>query len=188
MNRAHIEFLSSPQWAEMLRSDLLPWLTSVGPLGDDIVEIGPGPGLTTDLLRERAARVTAIEVDSRLAGRLAERLVGTNVEVLEGDATDTVLESDRFSAVTCFSVLHHISTPQDQDRLFAEISRLLRPGGLFVGVDARDLEQLRQAHDDDTFTPVPRETLPGRLKAARLEIVDVDEDEYQIRFVARKPA
>ena len=187
MNRTHIEFLSSPRWAEMLEADLLPWVVSVGNLGDDVLEIGPGPGLTTDLLRQRAGHVTAVEVDPGLAGQLTDRLAGTNVTVIEGDATDTGLPSNRFSAATCFSVLHHMPTPRDQDRLFSEVRRLLRPGGVFVGVDSRDLQPIRDGHVDDTFNPVPPDTLPRRLQAAGLAEVQIDEDEYQIRFVARKP-
>lgn len=72
----------------MLRTDLLPWVEAAGELGDDVLEIGPGPGLTTDLLRERVARLTAIEVDHDLAEPLRRRLAGTNVEVLWGDATE----------------------------------------------------------------------------------------------------
>jgi SAM-dependent methyltransferase len=188
VNRTHIEFLSSPRWAEMLEADLLPWVVRVGNLGDDVLEIGPGPGLTTDLLRQRAGHVTAVEVDPGLAGQLADRLAGTNVTIIEGDATDTELPANRFSAATCFSVLHHMPTPRDQDRLFAEVRRLLRPGGVFVGVDSRDLQPIRDGHVDDTFNPVPPDTLPRRLQAAGLGEVQIDEDEYQIRFVARKPS
>jgi SAM-dependent methyltransferase len=171
----------------MLKDDLLPWVLTVGDLGDDVLEIGPGPGLTTDLLRQRVKRVTAIEVDPYLASRLAERLAGSNVEVIEGDATDTGLQVDRFSAAMCFSVLHHMPTVRDHDRLFSEVARLLRPGGIFVGVDSRDLEAIRANHADDTFNPVPPDTLPGRLEAVGLSDVRVDQDDYQIRFVASKP-
>jgi SAM-dependent methyltransferase len=188
VNRTHIEFLSSDRWADMLKTDLLPWVQSVGELGDDVLEIGPGPGLTTDLLRERVARLTAVEVDPVLSTRLTTRLAGTNVEVVEGDGTRTGFPSNRFSAVTCFSVLHHMDTPQDQDRLFGEVGRVLRPGGVFVGVDSRDLEPIRQGHADDTFTPVPPETLRPRLEGAGLSDVRIDHDEYQIRFAATKSA
>jgi SAM-dependent methyltransferase len=51
MNKRHIEVLSSPRWAAMLERDLLPWVASVTDLGDDVLEVGPGPGLTTELLR-----------------------------------------------------------------------------------------------------------------------------------------
>ena len=133
MNESHLTFLASPEWAQMLETDLLPWVESAGDLGDDVLEIGPGPGLTTDLLRKRVSKLTAIELDPTLATPLRERLRGTNVEVICADATDTGLEAGRFSAATCFSMLHHMPSEEHQDRLFAELHRVLRPGGLFVG-------------------------------------------------------
>jgi SAM-dependent methyltransferase len=187
MNESHIRFLSSPEWARMLETDLLPWVEAAGDLGNDVLEVGPGPGLTTDLLRRRVARLTAIEIDPELAGPLKERLEGTNVAVLCGDATVSGLESDRFSTVTCFSVLHHMPTPGDQDRLFREVGRVLKPGGLFVGADSRDLETIRAGHSGDTFVPIDPDTLPGRLGAGGLTDTAVDVGEYQFRFVSRKP-
>src|SRR5580692_11666027 len=117
MNQAHLEFLASPEWAELLQTDLIPWVEAAGDLGDDVLEIGPGPGLTTDLLRQRVLHLTAIEMDDTLAGPLRERLAGSNVEVICADATESGLESERFSAATCFSMLHHMPTPGSQDRL-----------------------------------------------------------------------
>jgi SAM-dependent methyltransferase len=166
MNETHLQYLASDQWAETLKTELLPWVEQVGDLGEDVLEIGPGAGRTTDLLRERAKYVTAVEMDERLAGELRERLAGTNVEVVTGDGTDTGLGSDRFSTVTAFSVLHHMLSSKAQDRLFAELSRVLRPGGVFVGTDSRDTEMIRLGHADDTFIPVDPETLPDRLQAA----------------------
>ena len=172
----------------MLETDLLPWLLGVADLGDDVLEVGPGPGLTTDLLRERTARITAVEVDPSLAAALAERLSGTNVEVIHCDATDTGLPSDRFSAATCFSMLHHIARPDLQDRLFAELCRVLQPGGVFVGTDSRDLDTIRAAHVDDVFTPVDPDTLASRLEAVGFDNVEIEIGDYQIRFKATRGA
>jgi SAM-dependent methyltransferase len=187
VNESHLQFLSSPEWAEMLETDLLPWVEAAGDLGDDVLEIGPGPGLTTELLRRRVPRLTALEIDPSLAAPLRERLAGSNVEVICADATTSGLPSDRFSAVTCFSMLHHMPTAGDQDRLFAEIGRMLRPGGILVGVDALDLEPLRAGHVDDTFVPVDPETLGERLTAAGLGDPTIDVADYQFRFTTRKP-
>jgi len=187
VNKAHLEFLASPDWARMLESDLLPWLSSVAELGDDVLEVGPGPGLTTDLLRTRTSRVTAVELDHALAASLTERLAGTNVTVIEADASDTSLESDRFSAATCFSMLHHVPSAEHQDRVFAEVFRVLRPSGVFVGIDAVDNEFTRAVHDDDVFVPVDPNTLGDRLQAVGFENVGVDVDDYQQRFTAVKP-
>jgi len=49
-NENHLRMMANPRWAQMLRQPVLPWLESVGGLGDDGLEIGPGPGLTTELL------------------------------------------------------------------------------------------------------------------------------------------
>jgi SAM-dependent methyltransferase len=187
MNKAHLEFLASPAWTEMLKTDLLPWVDSVGDLGDDVIEIGPGPGLTTDLVRPRVSSLTAIEVDDDLAAALKKRLAGTNVSVLHADATRTGLPTGEFSTVLCFSMLHHMTSPEQQDELFAEVSRLLRPGGLFVGVDAVDSDFMREVHVDDTFVPVSHETAAQRFEAAGLASTVIEPGDYQFRFRATKP-
>ena len=63
-------------------------LAHVGP-GDSILEIGPGPGLMTRQLAERAARVVAVEKDDRLAAQLQEALKGQkNLTVIHADFLD----------------------------------------------------------------------------------------------------
>ena len=53
---------------------------------DTVVEIGPGRGTLTDALRERAARVIAIELDRGLAAALRLRYAGdAAVSIIEGD-------------------------------------------------------------------------------------------------------
>jgi len=188
MNEAHRQFLASPEWARMLETDLLPWITRIGDIGDDVLEVGPGPGLTTDVLRTLAALVTAVEIDEDMASALAERLKGSNVTVINADATGVRLPSDRFSAAASFSMLHHVPTPDKQDEVFAEVCRLLRPGGVFIASDSRDLDPIRAFHADDVFVPLDPLTLPDRLGRAGFADVDVEVGGYELRFHARKPA
>jgi len=193
MNRTHLEYLASSEWADALQTDLLPWLESTIQLGDDVLEIGPGPGLTTDLLRPRVAAVTAVEIDSDLAADLKVRLADTNVEVIWGDGTELPLPDDRFSAATCFAMLHHIPSEAAQDQLFGELHRVLRSGGSFVATDSLDTDRIRQAHIDDTFVPLDPATLGSRLRTAGFaDITLVQSGEYrergdQIRVTALKP-
>src|SRR5207244_1561305 len=98
------------------------------------------------------------ELDDDLAAALAARLTGSNVEVVHADATESGLASDRFSAATCFSMLHHMPSPELQDRLFAEVHRMLRPHGVFIGVDSVDNDAIRDFHVDDVFVPADPET------------------------------
>jgi SAM-dependent methyltransferase len=185
VNRTHLDYLASDAWRERLAVDLVPWIEAVADLGDDVLEIGPGPGLTTDILRARADRVTAVEIDDDLAAALRARLADTNVEVLHGDAATVDLPDGRFSAATCFSVLHHVPSPEQQDAVLAGIRRKLHPGAALFAVDARDLDWLRDAHEDDTFVPLDEATLADRLQRAGFATSEIDVGDYEIRFVAR---
>jgi SAM-dependent methyltransferase len=186
VNELHLQALASPEWAQTLREELLPWLAEVGDLGDDVLELGPGPGLTTDLLSERCERVTALELDDDLAESLAVRMDGTNVTVVHADATQSGLPDGRFSAVVCFSMLHHVPSAALQDQVFAEARRVLRPGGLFLAVDTVDSEPIREVHVDDTFVPVDPGTVAARLTAAGLRAIGVEQNDYRIRLSACK--
>jgi Ribosomal RNA adenine dimethylase len=84
VNKAHLEFCSSPEWARLVEDELLPWVLAGHRLGDDLLELGPGPGLTTDVLRRKAARLTAVELDLDLAAKLASRLAGRRLPGREG--------------------------------------------------------------------------------------------------------
>ncbi|MCU1450752.1 MAG: Methyltransferase type 11 [Acidimicrobiales bacterium] len=171
----------------MLETDLLPWVLGVAELGDDVLEVGPGPGLTTDLIRKHAEHVTAVELDTALAAALADRMAGTNVEVVHGDATDTNLTADRFSAATCFSMLHHVPSAELQDRVFVELHRVLRPGGVLVASDAVESDAIREFHVDDVFVPTDPATLGSRLAAAGFNDVVINAGDYEVRFKAAKP-
>jgi SAM-dependent methyltransferase len=187
LNEEHLRVLASPRWAELLRQQVRPWLESVGALGDDVLEVGPGPGLTTDLLLTLAPRVTAVEADAGLAADLGRRLAGRGVEVINGRAEQLDFAPDRFSAAACFAVLHHAGTAAVQDRVFTELLRVLRPGGVLVGSEGYDTERTRAAHAGDQFAPVDPEELPGRLRAIGFTGAVVTRGELDFRFQARKP-
>jgi SAM-dependent methyltransferase len=186
VNELHLRILASDEWAEYLATELAPWIDSFD-LGDALMEIGPGPGRTTELLRQRASTVTAVELDAELAAALAERLAGTNVTVLNRSAADTGLDARSFSSVACFTMLHHVPTADEQDRLFAEAARVLRPGGVLIAVDSVDSEELRAGHVDDVFNPVDPSTLESRLVRAGFTHVSIDTSGRQMRFSATTP-
>ena len=165
---------------------LVPAVLSGLNLGDDVLEIGPGPGLTTETLVPYVQRLTVIEIDEVLSPTLSKRVADTGVAVVTGDATNMPFRDDRFSAVVCFTMLHHIPTPALQDRLLSEVHRVLRPGGLFAGSDSSGRGiQFRLMHLFDTMTPVDPATLTDRLRAAGFHTVQVtSEPRTQFRAVA----
>jgi ubiquinone/menaquinone biosynthesis C-methylase UbiE len=127
MNRIHRWYCRSSRWKRRLENDILPWSLGGVDLGDEVLEIGPGPGLTTGWLRHECKNVTCIEVDPRLASALRHRTVGTNISVQCGDATEMPYRDHSFSAVVSLTMLHHIPSQALQDRMFAEVYRVLRP-------------------------------------------------------------
>ena len=186
MNRAHLEFCSSPEWARLVEDELLPWVLDGYELGDDLLEVGPGPGLTTDVLRRTAARVTAVELDLDLAGKLAARLAGSNVTVVAGDVTRLPFPAGRFSSAACLTMLHHIPSPALQDAALAELARVVMPGGSLLGSDGLDTPARREIHEGDVFVPVDPGTFAARLEAAGFGRARVDVAGDRVRFTAVK--
>ena len=166
---------------------MVPWVLAGVDLGADVLEIGPGPGLTTDLLRRRVPRLTSIEIDEALARRLRERLVDTNVTVVQGDAAHLAVPEGFFTGATAFTMLHHVALPSLQDRLLAEVARVLQPGGVFVGFDSTGGWRFRLNHVFDTGVPVDPDGLPDRLRAAGFDAVRVDTLKGAFRFRAHRP-
>jgi SAM-dependent methyltransferase len=186
MNLLHRLFCRSGFWRRQLEEGLLPWALGDAALGADLLEVGPGPGLVTDLLKRRADRVTCIEIDERLAASLGQRMQGTNVCVVKGDATDMPFESDRFSSAVSFTMLHHVPSPALQDRLLREVHRVLAPGGLFAGSDSLGGRIFRWMHAFDTLVPVDPATFGARLETAGFAGVSVSRAKRSFRFRARK--
>jgi SAM-dependent methyltransferase len=185
VNEGH-RVCDSDEWRAYVRDTVIPWAVGEIDLGDDVLEIGPGYGATTDVFAERVPRLTSVEIDAELAARLAERFEGTNVTVVRGDATDLDLEEGRFSAAVCFSMLHHVPSPELQDRLFAEAARMLQPGAPFVALDSAPSPDLEAFHEGDTYQPIDPDTLLARLTAAGFTDVEVRVDTMGWTALARR--
>ena len=169
-----------------MRDKLLPWGLDGVELGDEVLEIGPGFGATSRLLVPAAGKLTVLELDKGYCERLRSELAPA-VSVVEGDATRLPFPSDRFSAVVCFTMLHHLPSAELQDRSFAEIARVLRPGGTFAGTDSVGTGLLfKIIHLGDTLVLVDPSTLGERLERAGLHEFSVQRADGSFRFRARK--
>lgn len=172
MNEAH-RLCGSDEWRALVRDSILPWAVGELDLGADVLEIGPGYGATTEVLAERLPRLTTVEIDPELAATLVRRYAGTHVRVVVGDGTALDLDDGRFTAVVCFSMLHHVPSADLQDQLFAEAVRVLRPGGVLVASDSLASDDLRALHDGDTYVPVDPSGIVERWAGVGLPGVEV---------------
>lgn len=187
MNRVHNIVCSSRWWDRRVEHELLPWGLKGVELGDDVLEIGPGFGATTRQLAPALQRLTALELEPRYCERL-RRDLGDRVSVVQGDATRLPFDDGRFSSVVCFTMLHHIPAAELQDRVFAEVARVLRPGGRFAGTDSIGAGMLfKLIHVGDVLVAVDPEGLPARLAAAGLVDASIARGKRSFRFRATKP-
>ena len=104
-------------------------------LGRDVLEIGVGSGSVAQQLLSDAPELvwTAIDIDPHMAQAAAMRLRGfAGASVKTADATAMPFPDDSFDSVVSCLMLHHII---DWEGAVAEVARVLRPGGIFVGYD-----------------------------------------------------
>jgi ubiquinone/menaquinone biosynthesis C-methylase UbiE len=101
---------------------------------DDQRLLEVGVGLGTDHLQfaRAGARTTGIDLTPRCVEltRLRLEQEGLESDVRQMDAEQLAFPDDSFDVVFSFGVLHHISS---MEVAFAEIRRVLRPGGVFIG-------------------------------------------------------
>jgi SAM-dependent methyltransferase len=188
MNLAHRWLCNSARWKNAVETYILPWTLKDLTLGENVLEVGPGPGATTDLLRTRVQQLTCVEVNPALAENLRRRQLDRNVRVVCEDATAMSFPSATFDGAVCFTMLHHVPSAALQDRLLAEVARVLRPGGVFAGTDSLYSRNFRLLHLFDTMVIVDPDTFPARLKAAGFDEIEVEVMKpYAFRFQARKP-
>lgn len=93
-----------------------------------ILEVGPGEGeLAERLQRELGAEVVAVDQSVRMVELTRSR----GVDARLGSVEQLEFDDESFDCVVAAWMLYHV---HDLDRAFAEIVRVLRPGGRLVAV------------------------------------------------------
>ncbi|WP_069160065.1 class I SAM-dependent methyltransferase [Nocardia altamirensis] len=186
MNLFHQLCCRSSMWERASSTRIVPWALSGVDLGASALEIGPGYGANVRALRARTASLTGVEIDPDLAARLRVKR-GSEIAVVDGDGTDMPFEAKQFDSVVCFTMLHHVPTPDLQDALFADALRVLRPGGVFAGSDGLDSRMFRLVHVGDTCVPVPPDTAVERLWRVGFADVEIEVGAGSFRFRGYRP-
>jgi SAM-dependent methyltransferase len=101
-------------------------VTALATTNEPILDVGSlASAVPPALARLGYRRVCGIDLDERV--RQMPRAGAVDYRV--GDLTKTDWPDHHFAVITAISVIEH---GVDQDRLFCELSRLLRPGGAFL--------------------------------------------------------
>ena len=186
MKLVHRYLCASTGWRRRVSATILPWVLDGVDLGLEVLEVGSGYGAATDALRAHVGHLTCVEVDRALATRLAGHMAGNHVTVLCEDATRMSLGDGTCDGAVSLTMLHHVPSAAMQDRLLAEVARVLRPGGVFVGFDAVAGPMFRLLHVCDTMVVIDPSTFPMRLASAGFTDIAIDVRARGFRFRARR--
>lgn len=96
-----------------------------------VVDLGSGSGLSTRLWADRAGEVIGVEPGEDMRGVAAARTTAPNVRYQAGYGHATGLPDACADIATASQALHWM----DPQPTFAEVTRILRPGGIFAAVD-----------------------------------------------------
>jgi SAM-dependent methyltransferase len=194
MNRLENWFCATKFWRGVTANRLLPWMLEGSDLGDRVLEIGSGAGAATRALRQKFSSVTSLEYsgtfafkllkDSRCETFFAARAAAAVPQlgeprrkvfasVVQGDAAALPFANESFTCAIAILVLHHLRSRELQNRAFAEIHRVLKPGGSFLALEIPDGWFARRLHIGSTFVPVPPASANARLNAAGFSRVAV---------------
>ncbi len=138
--------LSDTWWDEysmlnLLRTTVNPWRVPyfeniLKPLLKEntnlkLLDVGCGGGLLTEEFAKMGCKVTAVDpsASSLVTARAHAEESNLPIEYLESFGDKMPFEDNSFDVVSCCDVLEHI---KDYDKTIQEISRVLKPGGVFL--------------------------------------------------------
>jgi ubiquinone/menaquinone biosynthesis C-methylase UbiE len=99
--------------------------------GKDVLDVGIGSGIATQMLAEAGANVTGVDLTDWAVETTRRRLAafGLDADVRQADAEQLPFDDASFDLVFSWGVIHHSS---DMDRALRELVRVCRPGGEIV--------------------------------------------------------
>lgn len=148
----------------------------LAPSGDErALDVGTGAGAFALALAPLVREVVGVDIVPELLAE-GRRRAPANVELVEADATALPFRTGEFDLVCTARTFHHIARPE---LVLAEMSRVLRPGGMMLVVDqlapvdslaAIELNRFERARDPSTTRVLADVDLRGLFDANGLVV------------------
>lgn len=112
-----------------LTNEMLPELIKAAHIrsGEKVLDIGCGPGNSSKILSDTGAEVTGIDFSQKMVDEASANY--SDISFHQADAENIPKPDNSFDVVVANYVVHHFADP---DKVFSEITRVLKPGGRFV--------------------------------------------------------
>ena len=109
----------------------IPWIIDLigkNPSPQAVLDIGCGAGFLTNALAQKGHKVFGIDVSASSLAIAQKKDLTQTVCYTQANAYELPYPDQMFDAICAMDVLEHVENPQ---KLIAEASRTLKPGGLF---------------------------------------------------------
>ena len=122
------------EWlSEAFENRIRSWLARQFTPNDDVLELGCGTGIFSEMIAGRVRHLTATDFSTEMLERAGQRLSAyDNVETRKEDACNVSFADGMFDAVLTVNLFHHAGEPAAVAR---ECNRVVRPGGRVVVID-----------------------------------------------------
>ena len=105
--------------------------------GDQVLDLGCGNGRLLHFLADRKIDYVGLDISDQLIGLASSRVgeltsCSAKYKFVVGDMTDLSFQDNSFDTVLAIASLYHIPSKKLRQKAFQEISRVLKPDGVFV--------------------------------------------------------
>lgn len=100
--------------------------------GGAVLELGVGTGRLALPLRDAGVAVVGVDASPAMLATLRAKAGADAIPLIQGDLTHLPLRGRFAGAIIAFNTLFNLTTSAAQEQLFAEVARLLAPGGFLA--------------------------------------------------------